>query len=202
MIRLDQFATGATQGIEDAIKGAKADGAKKIVLDLRGNPGGYVNEAVGVASQFVGDGTVYQSVDASGVEKDVPVQPGGLATEHPARRPGRRRHGELRRDRHRRHPGRGPRQGRRREDVRDGHGARPVRPLGRLVAADRRRALADPRRAARSGTRASSLTSRSRSPTRSTPLLPDDLRDMTPASLAKSDDTQLLKALELLKGEG
>ena len=64
MIRLDQFATGATQGIEDAIKGAKADGATAIVFDLRGNPGGYVNEAVGVASQFVGDGTVYQSVDA------------------------------------------------------------------------------------------------------------------------------------------
>ena len=35
-----------------------------------------------------------------------------------------------------------------------------------------------------------------------TPLLPDDIQDMTPASLAKSDDTQLLKALELLKGEG
>ena len=83
MIRLDQFATGATQGIEDAIKGAKADGATAIIFDLRGNPGGYVNEAVGVASQFVGDGTVYQSVDASGVEKDVPVQPGGLATSIP-----------------------------------------------------------------------------------------------------------------------
>jgi len=43
MIRLDQFATGATQGIEDAIKGAKADGATAIVFDLRNTPGGYVN---------------------------------------------------------------------------------------------------------------------------------------------------------------
>ena len=83
MIRLDQFATGATQGIEGAITGAKAEGAKEIVFDLRNNPGGYVDEAVGVASQFVGDGTVYQSVDASGVEKDEPVQPGGLATSIP-----------------------------------------------------------------------------------------------------------------------
>ena len=63
MIRLDQFATGATKGIEDAITKAKAAGAKKIVLDMRGNPGGYVNEAIGVASQFVGDGIVYQSVE-------------------------------------------------------------------------------------------------------------------------------------------
>ena len=35
---------------------------------------------MGVASQFVGDGTVYRSVDASGTEKDIAVQPGGLAT--------------------------------------------------------------------------------------------------------------------------
>ena len=83
MIRLDQFSTGATKGIEDAITKAKAAGAKQIVLDLRGNPGGYVNEAIGVASQFVGDGIVYQSVDRSGTEKDVPVQPGGLATKIP-----------------------------------------------------------------------------------------------------------------------
>ena len=31
----------------------RAAGAERIVLDLRGNPGGYVNEAVGVASQFL-----------------------------------------------------------------------------------------------------------------------------------------------------
>jgi carboxyl-terminal processing protease len=83
LIRLDQFATGATKGVEDAIKAAKADGATGIILDLRGNPGGYVNEAVGVASQFVGDGIVYRSVDASGVEKDIPVEPGGLWTSGP-----------------------------------------------------------------------------------------------------------------------
>ncbi len=83
LIRLDQFATGATKGVQDAIKAAKADGATAIILDLRGNPGGYVNEAVGVASQFVGDGIVYRSVDASGVEKDIPVEPGGLWTSGP-----------------------------------------------------------------------------------------------------------------------
>ncbi len=83
LIRLDQFATGATKGVQDAIKAAKAEGATAIILDLRGNPGGYVNEAIGVASQFVGDGTVYRSVDASGVEKDVPVEPGGLWTTGP-----------------------------------------------------------------------------------------------------------------------
>jgi carboxyl-terminal processing protease len=83
LIRLDQFATGATKGVQDALQAAKAEGANAVILDLRGNPGGYVNEAVGVASQFVGDGTVYRSVDASGVEKEVPVEPGGLWTTGP-----------------------------------------------------------------------------------------------------------------------
>ena len=127
-IRLDQFATGATDGIEAAIKGAKGDGATAIILDLRGNPGGYVNEAVGVASQFVGDGTVYRSVDASGTEKDVPVKPGGLATGIPLvvlTDGGTASSAEIVTGRH---PGRRPRQGRGRQDVRHGDGARPVRP--------------------------------------------------------------------------
>ena len=83
VIRLDQFATGATKGIQDAITKAKAAGATALVLDLRGNPGGYVSEAIGVTSQFVGDGIVYRAIDASGQEKDSPVEPGGLATDIP-----------------------------------------------------------------------------------------------------------------------
>jgi carboxyl-terminal processing protease len=83
MIRLEQFATGATKGIQDAVRDATAAGATSIVLDLRGNPGGYVNEAIGVTSQFVGDGIVYQSIDASGKTEKIPVEPGGVATEIP-----------------------------------------------------------------------------------------------------------------------
>ncbi len=83
MIRLEQFATGATDSLKLAITGAKAKGARSIVLDMRSNPGGYVNEAIGVASQFVGDGIVYQSFDRSGERKDGKVVPGGLATDFP-----------------------------------------------------------------------------------------------------------------------
>jgi carboxyl-terminal processing protease len=83
MIRLEQFATGATDALKVAIKEARDAGATGIVFDLRANPGGYVNEAVGVASQFVGDGIVYQSFDRSGERKDAEVQAGGLATDIP-----------------------------------------------------------------------------------------------------------------------
>lgn len=83
MIRLDQFATGATKGIKEAVAAAREAGAKALVLDLRGNPGGYVNEAVGVASQFVGDGIVYKSINAGGKEEEHPVEKDGVATDIP-----------------------------------------------------------------------------------------------------------------------
>ncbi len=83
MIRLDQFATGATDALKEAIGEAKDKGATGIVFDVRSNPGGYVNEAVGVASQFVGDGIVYQAFDRSGKQKDAKVQEGGLWTDLP-----------------------------------------------------------------------------------------------------------------------
>ncbi len=83
LIRLEQFATGSTKGLQDAITSAKAAGATALIFDLRFNPGGYVTEAVGVASQFLPDGIVYQSLDRSGKHEDAAVEPGGLATDIP-----------------------------------------------------------------------------------------------------------------------
>ena len=53
------------------------------MLDLRGNPGGYVNEAVGVASQFLDTGLVYIERDADGNETRHDVSPDGVATDLP-----------------------------------------------------------------------------------------------------------------------
>jgi carboxyl-terminal processing protease len=83
VIRLDSFASGAGKAVTDAIASAQKAGAKGIILDLRGNPGGYVNEAVMVASQFVPDGVVYQAIDRSGKTTDNNVIPGGLWTQEP-----------------------------------------------------------------------------------------------------------------------
>jgi carboxyl-terminal processing protease len=82
-IRLEEFATGGAKALEDAITASTAAGATAIVFDLRGNGGGYVSEAVSVASQFLADGDVYQSVDSGGKTTDVAVESGGLATSIP-----------------------------------------------------------------------------------------------------------------------
>ena len=82
-IRIEEFSAGAAKEVNSAIQGAKSAGATGIVLDLRGNPGGYVGEAVEVASQFLKDGIVYQQRDKSGQVEKEPVKSGGEATDIP-----------------------------------------------------------------------------------------------------------------------
>ena len=47
-----------TQETKEALEKLKADGAEKIILDLRGNPGGLLNEAVNVCNLFVPKGEI------------------------------------------------------------------------------------------------------------------------------------------------
>jgi carboxyl-terminal processing protease len=83
LIRLDQFSNGAADEVVQTLKDARTAGAERVVLDLRGNPGGYVNEAVGVASQFLTSGVVYRERNAQGGETVHDVSPGGVATDLP-----------------------------------------------------------------------------------------------------------------------
>jgi carboxyl-terminal processing protease len=83
VLRLEQFSTGAADELKNALKEIDKAGAERLILDLRGNPGGFVNEAVVVASQFVGSGNVYLERNAKGEEKASAVRPGGLATKIP-----------------------------------------------------------------------------------------------------------------------
>ena len=65
-ISLAEFSTGAADQVQIDIDAAKAAGATSIILDLRGNPGGYASEALDVASEFLASGTVYIEQDSSG----------------------------------------------------------------------------------------------------------------------------------------
>ncbi|BDD02818.1 peptidase S41 [Aureibacter tunicatorum] len=55
-IKLSDFTTGAGKEVKSALKELKEQGAQKIVLDLRGNPGGLLNEAVNVSNVFIDKG--------------------------------------------------------------------------------------------------------------------------------------------------
>lgn len=82
-IRLDQFSSGAADNLKAVLGEVRAAGADRIILDLRGNPGGYVNEADAVASQFLKSGTVFIERAADGHQTIHSVTPGGLATDLP-----------------------------------------------------------------------------------------------------------------------
>lgn len=52
-IVLNQFTRTAFSETKAALESLKKDGAEKIILDLRGNPGGLLNEAVNICNLFV-----------------------------------------------------------------------------------------------------------------------------------------------------
>ncbi|MBG25236.1 MULTISPECIES: S41 family peptidase [Croceibacter] len=55
-IVLSKFNAKASTQVIDALKTLKADGADKIILDLRGNPGGLLSEAINVTNIFIPKG--------------------------------------------------------------------------------------------------------------------------------------------------
>ena len=55
-IKLDDFTPGASREVANALHTLKEKGAKKLILDLRDNPGGLLHEAVNIVSLFVPKG--------------------------------------------------------------------------------------------------------------------------------------------------
>lgn len=83
-IRLSEFSVGATRELQAAIRSAESDGATSIIFDLRDNPGGLVFEAIGVASQFLPEGTpIYLNQEKDQEPLPIKAVPDGLATDIP-----------------------------------------------------------------------------------------------------------------------
>ena len=79
-IVLSKFNAKASTQVIDALKTLKADGADKIILDLRGNPGGLLSEAINVTNIFIPKGelvtttkSVIKKYNRTYVTKNEPV---------------------------------------------------------------------------------------------------------------------------------
>jgi carboxyl-terminal processing protease len=82
-LRIVAFSKGVTDDLKQALSEIQQQGLEGIILDLRSNPGGLLDESVGTASQFLAGGNVLLVKDAQGNTTPVPVEDGGTATDIP-----------------------------------------------------------------------------------------------------------------------
>jgi carboxyl-terminal processing protease len=82
-IQIVQFSDGVSSQLKTDLQQAKKEGATKIILDLRENPGGYLSEAVDTASEFIKSGNVLLEQDSSGTKTPVPVTGSTVNTTSP-----------------------------------------------------------------------------------------------------------------------
>jgi carboxyl-terminal processing protease len=76
-LRLARFSKNSASELEKAINKARDAGARRFVLDLRDNPGGWVRQAERVAALFLPAGSpIYIQRDSEGEEEETNV-PGG-----------------------------------------------------------------------------------------------------------------------------
>jgi carboxyl-terminal processing protease len=80
---LPTFGDNTTAELKSTLTTLMAQNPKGLILDLRGNGGGYLNTAIEVVSQFVGDGVVMYEQEGDGTMNTYNAIPGGLATKIP-----------------------------------------------------------------------------------------------------------------------
>ena len=82
-IKLAQFGQTLDAELREAIKEARAAGATAIVVDVRNNPGGLLDQAIAVGSEFVDNGVLLQQEDRDGNRKGYEARKGGVALDLP-----------------------------------------------------------------------------------------------------------------------
>jgi carboxyl-terminal processing protease len=82
-LRISSFASNATAELDTALSAIKAQGVSSIILDLRDNPGGLLDQAIGVTSRFTKSGNVLLEKDIDGKITQVPVISGVAVTDLP-----------------------------------------------------------------------------------------------------------------------
>jgi carboxyl-terminal processing protease len=79
-IRVSGFSDPAADQVAEAVRTARDRDVARFVLDLRGNPGGYVTAAHEIASQFIASGPVFWQEDADGGQVATDATGEGVAT--------------------------------------------------------------------------------------------------------------------------
>ena len=82
-VRLNSFTANSGEELKAALGSLLEQRPKALILDLRNNPGGLLQAAVDVSSQFLKDGVVLYEQRRDGDAVPFAVKPGGIATDLP-----------------------------------------------------------------------------------------------------------------------
>ncbi|MGC8878269.1 MAG: S41 family peptidase [Anaerolineae bacterium] len=83
-VSLSEFSRGAADKVAQAVRKLQSEGPLKgLIFDLRNNPGGLLDEAVAVGSQFIADGVITIEREKGGTEQVFEALPNGVATDIP-----------------------------------------------------------------------------------------------------------------------
>jgi len=80
-VKLTGFSEHAADQLTKVVGDDIKAGRTKLILDLRGNPGGFVTAAREIASQFVSTGPIFWQQDAAGNLTETDAEAGGAATD-------------------------------------------------------------------------------------------------------------------------
>lgn len=80
-IALHGFSEASAEQFHTSLGALLDDGAVSIIFDLRDNPGGYIDAAQKIASEFIESGLVFSQESSGGATKDWEATGDGLATD-------------------------------------------------------------------------------------------------------------------------
>lgn len=82
-ISLFEFSEPAPVRFRKALRELLAREPRGLILDLRGNPGGYLDVAVSIGSEFIGDGLILRARSKGSQEVEHPTRGNGVALDIP-----------------------------------------------------------------------------------------------------------------------
>ncbi len=82
-IRLTQFALNTERDLKNTLRELEKEGLRGLILDLRFNPGGYLDSAVGIADLFIDDGVIVSIRPRVGRAREFKGQHAGSKTDFP-----------------------------------------------------------------------------------------------------------------------